>query len=405
MSFPLLLALLLMADPAAQEPPRQGPTFAEAVQMANEGREADALAAFRLQAAANPADHEARLWIARLHERMGHPDLAEPVYRSVLLEDLTNLEARLGVASTLLARDESEDVVELLESAEEGAPQNVTILVLLGRAHRLAGRTTRALVYFERAAAVAPTEEHRLRLEHTRLSHFHRIETRGFSEQFSGSTPDSRSGDLMVNYRVSETLRVVGRGQAQRKFGMSEQRGGGGLEWRWSPGVTLRGQVLVGPGNLVMPEGDYHGEVEFTRGPATWTAAVRYFDFTGARTSLLSPAVSWFASERLSFGLRYATSWSESNTLRSGASGNSAHLRGSYRLYRRVWIDAGYAAGVEDFENFSVDRIGDFRANTVAGGVRIDLPTLTSVVGNYERQWRTGGVELGRVTVSLRQRF
>jgi hypothetical protein len=74
-------------------------------------------------------------------------------------------------------------------------------------------------------------------------------------------------------------------------------------------------------------------------------------------------------------------------------------------LYRRVWLHAGYAAGVEDFENFSIDRIGDFEANTASGGVRLDLPSLFRVIGTYEHQWGSGNVDMGRVTVSLHQRF
>lgn len=405
MLFPLLLAMVFL-DASPQEPARPAATtFAEAVQMAAEGRDTDALAAFRQLAAANPNDREARVWIARLHERMGNPDLAEPVYRSVLLEDPANLGAMLGVASTLLAREESEEAIEVLEITEERAPQNVTVLVLLGRAHRLAGRPARAIGYFERAVAMEPSPEHRLRLESTRLAYLHRVETRGFNEQFSGSTPDSRSGEVSLNYRLSDRLRVLGRGQVQRKFGISEQRGGGGVEWRWKPAITLRGHVLVGPDNRVMPEGDYLGELEYTHGPATWTGSIRYFDFTGARTTVFSPAVAWPASERLTVALRYAQSWSDANTFQGEEQGHSAHIRGAYRLYQRLWIQAGYAAGVDDFENFSIDRIGDFRANAVSGGVRIDLPTLTTVVGSYEHQWRTGNVTMGRVTVSLQQRF
>lgn len=406
MFFPLLLATMLLLNAPPQEPAGPAaPTFAEAVQMANEGRAADALAAFRRLAAANPNDHEARLWIARLHERMGNQDLAEPVYRSVLLEDPVNLDATLGVASALLARDEPQEAIELLEIAEERSPQNATVLALLGRAHRRAGRPARAIGYFERAVAAEPTQEHTLRLEDARLAYQHRIETRGFSEQFSGSTPDSRSGDLTVNYRLSDTLRVLGRGQVHRKFGLSEQRGGGGVEWRWKPAITLRGQALVGIDNRVLPEGDYLGELDYMHTVATWTASVRVFDLTGARTSVFSPAVAWMPSERWSLGLRYAMSWTETSAAQSIATGHSAHIRGAYRLYPRVWLHTGYAAGVEDFDNFSIDRIGDFRANTVAGGVRIELPTLTSVIGNYEHQWRSGDIDMGRVTVSLQQRF
>ena len=406
MRFSFLLAVLLTVGAAAQErPPAVVPAFDEAVQLAGEGRNDEALIAFRQRAAADPDDHTARLWIARLHERMGNSDLAEPVYRSVLLEDPANIDAMLGVASTLLDRYDADEAIEILEIAEGQAQESAVTFELLGRAHRLAGRDARAIEYFERAFAIAPTDDHRDRLETARLSYLHRIETRGFTEQFSGTSPDTRSGQVGLNYRLNDKVRVLGRGEVQRKFGVSDQRGGGGAEWRWTPATTLRGQILVGPDNLVMPEGDYLGEIEYTRGRATWLAGVRFFDFIGARTTVFSPAVVWLASERLVLGLRYASSWTETTAVSGSETGNSAHIEGDYRLYQRVWLHAGYAAGVENFENFSIDRIGDFRANTVSGGVRIPLQTLTTIVGNYERQWRRDNVDMGRVTLSLQQRF
>jgi len=382
-----------------------GQTTVDAVQLATDGRDAEALAAFRRLAAANPDDREARLWIARLHERMGNLDQAESVYRSVLLEDPASIDATLGVAAALLARNDIDDAIDLLEPLEERAPQNAVALTLLGRAHRQGGRTARAIEYFERVVAIAPTDEYRRRLEDARLSYLHRIETRGFGEQFSGGTPDSRSGDFAVNYRLSQRLRVLGRGQAQRKFSSSEQRGGGGVEWRWRPSTTLRAQVLVGPGNLVMPEGDVLGEVDYEYGSAVWTASVRYFDFTGARTTFLSPAVAVPMSDRTSLALRYALSWTETSRGTGVEIGHAVQLRGTYRLYQRLSLVAGYAAGVEEFESFSIDRIGDFRANTLSGGVRLDLATLTTVVAGYDRQWRRGDVDMSRVNIAIQQRF
>ena len=406
MLFSLLLATSLALNPSPQESPAPtGPKFAEAVQAANDGREAEALVVFQRLASVNPDDHEARLWIARLHARMGHQDLAEPVYRSVLLEDLGRIDAMLGVAAALLARDEPAEAIEVLEVAEKLAPDNDDVLAALGRAEQQAGRTARAIAYFERAVSIAPTEQHRRSLEGARLSYLHRVEVRGSGEQFSGATPDSRSGDLTVNVRLTDTWRVLGRGQVQRKFAVSEQRGGGGLEWRWTPTTTLRGHALVGPDNLVMPEGDYLGEVQHTYKVATWTASVRYFDFTGARTTVFSPAVEWMPEGRLSVALRYALAWTEANTLAALEAGHNAHFRAAYRVYPRLSVQAAYAVGVEDFENFSFDRIGDFRANTLSGGLRINLPTLTALVGNYERQWRRGNMDMGRVTVSLLQSF
>jgi len=74
-------------------------------------------------------------------------------------------------------------------------------------------------------------------------------------------------------------------------------------------------------------------------------------------------------------------------------------------VYPRVSIQAAYAAGVEDFDNFSIDRIGDFRANAVSGKFRVDLPTLTALVSRYEYQWQRLDRQIGRVTVSFLQSF
>ena len=407
MFFSLLLATALVLDPSQQGAPAPtGAVFAEAVQAAAEGREAEALAAFQQLASANPNDHQARLWIARLHARVGRQDRAEQVYRSVLVEDPGNIDARLGVAVALLARDELVEAIEVLEVAEELAPDNDAVLDALGRAHRRAGRTSRAIAYFERAVSIAPTEQHRLSLEGARRSYLHRVETHGSSEQFSGATPDGGSGDLRVNLRLNDTWRVLGRGQVQRKFARSEQRGGGGVEWRWKPTTTLRGHALVGPSNRVMPEGDYLGELQYAQRVATWTASVRYFDFTGARMTVVSPAVAWVPEGRLSVSLRYAAAWTdEARTLASVKAGHSAHVRAAYRLSPRVSAQAGYARGVEDFENFSIDRIGNFRANTLSGGLRIDLPTLTALTATYEHQWRRSNIDMGRATVSFLQSF
>ncbi len=412
MLFSLLLVTMLADGPstslgAGQQAPAasSGPTFAEASQLAVEGRDAEALAAFQRIAAANPNDHEARIWIARMHERMGEPAVAEAVYRSVLLEDPANLDAMIGVGATLLARHAAGEAIEVLEHAEALAPQSDVVLTSLGRAHREAGNTLRAIGYLERVVAMSPTEQHRLSLEDVQLSYFHRVEAHGFSETFNGGTPNSSNGGVLVNYRLNDTWRVFGRGDAQRKFGISDQRGGGGAEWRWKPMTTLVGHVLIGPNNVVMPERDYLGEIDHTYGLASWTGTYRYLDFNGAWMAVLSPAVTWWASDRLSIGLRYAHSISKTNVLLSNEHGNSLHARAAYRFRPRIWLTGGYAAGVEDFETVSIDQVGDFHAHTFSGGVRWDLPSLTSVVGGYDYQRQADAIRRSRISISLAQRF
>jgi tetratricopeptide (TPR) repeat protein len=407
MFFPILLAALFALTPLAEA--GQAPkvlTHAEAARVADEGRDAEALAAFQRLAAANPSDQVARLWIARLHARMGHQNLAEPVYRSVLLEDPNSVEAMTGVAAALIARFEPELALEMLERAAKLAPSNDEVLNLTGRAREQQGRSSEAITYFERAVDIAPTAPRRQTLEAARLSHLSRIELRGVSELFDDASPDTRGGDIALNVRLSDAVRIIARGQVERKFALDEQRGGGGLEWRVKPTTLLRGQVLVGPDNVVLPEGDFLGEIEHSYKNALWIGTLRHFTFNGASTTFISPAVDWMSTDRLSVGLRYALSFTDIGSLVSMEAGQSLHVRPVYRITPRVSLQGGYAVGVESFEDFAIDRIGDFRAQTLSGGIRFNLPILTSIVANYERQfWRRDDVTLSRVTLSLSQRF
>src|SRR4029450_13570452 len=129
MGFSLLLATMLALDPVPQG---DSATFAQAVEAANQGRDGEALAAFQRLANMNLDDLDARLWIARLHVRMGHEELAEPVYRSVLLEDPSDLEAMLGVANGLLARGEVDEAEKILQVAESIEPKNDEVLFAVG---------------------------------------------------------------------------------------------------------------------------------------------------------------------------------------------------------------------------------------------------------------------------------
>ncbi len=400
-----LFLLTLALDPTPQATPTSAAVdLPAAIQLTQQGQDAEALAALQKIAAANPRDHQARLWIARVHERMGHPDVAEAVYRSVVLEDPQNVEALVGVGVTLLAQDQVSASIDMLEHAEQLAPQDATVLTALGDAYQRAGRTERSIGYFERAAAIAPTQERQFAIERARREHGHRLESQTYDEQFNGSTPDTRGSDLVVNIRLSETLRVAGRGQLQTKFGRRENRAGGGGQWRWHPSTTFTGQALVGTGNRVLPQGDYLGQIDYAYHRAVWTAGVRYFDFFGANVTMVSPAVTLTPSTSWTLGLKYAMTNTDTATVGS-VRGHSLQLRAAHEIRSRIWVHGRYTRGVENFDNFSVDRIGAFHAHTGTAAVEFVLPTLTSIVGGYDYQHRDNGVTMGRINVSLVQSF
>jgi len=335
---------------------------------------------------------------------MGHPDLAEAVYHSIVLEDPRNVDALVGVGVTLLEQDQVDAAIDALERAEQIAPQNPNVLTALGDAYGRAGHTERSVAYFQRVASISPSPVHLLALEQARREHGHRFESQVYDERFNGVTPDTRGTDLGVNFRLSETLRVTGRDQIQTKFGRRENRAGGGVQWRWDPATILTGQALVGTSNRVLPQADYLGQIDYAYHRATWTGTVRYFDFFGANVVMVSPAVAIAPSRTWTFGLRYAMT-STSTLAVTGVRGHTLQFRAAHEIRPRVWLHGAYFRGVENFDNFSSDRIGAFRANTGTAAVQVLLPTLTSIVGSYDYQRRPNGVTMGRFNVGLVQSF
>lgn len=148
----LLTTLLAAADPQA--------TAAAAAQpedLAQAGNYKEAIEGFRRRVAADPTDLNARLWIGWLHERMGRPDLAEPVYRSVVLEAPEHVDAAIHLANLLTKQRRHEEAVRVLERAKSAGPRDPDLLTALGNAHlRVDKNSELGHAYLEMAAALSP---------------------------------------------------------------------------------------------------------------------------------------------------------------------------------------------------------------------------------------------------------
>ena len=401
---PLCCLLVLLAQNVAPAPNSSASDLSAAIALAESGQNAAALAAMQKIAAANPEDHVTRLWIANVHMRMAHPDLAESVYRSVIVEDPRNVDALVGLGTALLHQDRISEALDELRRAEELAPESPNVVGALAGAYQLAGDDRRSISYRQRLVTMSPTTANVMLLEDARRTHGHRIETQAYDEDFTGPTPSTHASDIAFNFRASEVIRIVGRAQLQRKFGRSEDREGGGIEWRWTPWGTFTGQVLVGDDNRVLPQRDILGRIDYGYRRATWTGQVRYFDLFGANVWMLSPAATVALSSRWTVGVRYALTSTDFATV-TGIQNHTLDLRAAHQMRPRIWLKGGFVRGVDNFDNFSIDRAGEFHAKTATGGVELLLPSLTSIVGRYEYQWRPDHVRMGRATVSLVQAF
>src|SRR5919112_1407239 len=115
----VMAALILSLSLAAGQ--TQDPR-AEAERLASRGAHEEALKRFQALAAANPDDTVSRLWIGRLHLRMGQPRRAAGVFESLVAVDGRNIDALSGLGVALVEAGEWTRAKEVLARAEAIAP-------------------------------------------------------------------------------------------------------------------------------------------------------------------------------------------------------------------------------------------------------------------------------------------
>jgi tetratricopeptide (TPR) repeat protein len=169
--FAALLLTALLAGSVSDEQAAQLPTQPEAEELAGQGKYQAALEAFRRRAAVNPNDLAARVWIGRLHEQMGKPELAEPVYRSVVWEAPNNVDAALLLGAMLVKQRRFDEAVRVLDRAAHAEPRNPEVLAAVGAAHLRVSNVKLGISYLYLAAAIAPTPENLKALDRARRAH------------------------------------------------------------------------------------------------------------------------------------------------------------------------------------------------------------------------------------------
>jgi tetratricopeptide (TPR) repeat protein len=399
----LVMTWMLAAQPAQQP---AADARAEAERLALTGAYAEALQRFQAIVAASPDDLESRVWIGRLQQRTGHADRAADVFRSVLTVSPDHVDALVGLGSALTKLDRPDEAVEALSKAEKLAPENADLLAAQGAAHLAAWRVRLSLAYYQRAVLLKPGDPAiREAQEEARRIHGHRLTAGGYYEAYSTATADTWSGYGEINLRLGDSIRVSARGQQQHKFGETEVRAGGGVEWRPTRHWAFRGHALAGSDTTVLPQFDGGVAVDFTKHRITYTAGVQWVDFEAARAVIVSPGLTVQMNDALAVLARYSRS--ETEFLSSGDwIGHDSGLLGvRLRLLPRVWAEGAWATGIENFDTLSIDRLGKFDADTLRGALQIDFRSLTSIHGTYEYQWRGDDTKMLRVTASVVQRF
>jgi tetratricopeptide (TPR) repeat protein len=396
MPFPFAAAIMLIAGLQTLASDR---TRAE--DLARAGRSVEALQLFKNIVEANPADVEARLWLARLQLRLGLTEDAEAGFRSVLHDHPSDVDARIGLGIVLTRKGAPQDALAILEETEPAAGQNADLFAAMARAYRRAGDDRRAMEYFERARALAPGDpDVVLGFESVARTYGHWIAFEGFGQ--AGAGADVGSGTVTFDLRVMPRVHLDANARTQQGPGYSDTTAGGGVFVRAAPTTTVALHAGGGPDNVALPTLDVSGDIVHYAGEFEIGGSVRHLGFAGSHLNALSAVFAW-DRDRWRTDTRYTYSRSAFDATGESRGDHSVLLRGTRQQWRRVAMQGAFAYGIESFEDLTADRVGALGTTTLAAGVRIDLKSLTRVVTTWEHQWRSNETTFERFTVAVIQ--
>jgi tetratricopeptide (TPR) repeat protein len=401
-----LIAALLLTVGMAQGTSAQGTEArAEAERLAKAGAYAEALQRFQAITAANPNDVDARLWIGRLHLRMGQPARAVGVFESIAATHPQNVDALVGLGQTLMDVGRWDEAGDALNRAEALASDRTDVLAAQGRYHGANNRPTLGLAYYERAILAAPSDQAiRGEADRLRASRAHRAE---FWYDFQGYDPsegEMHSGTGEVNARINDAFRIFGRGQVQEFDGTQEGRGGGGIEWFARRGVRLRAGVLAGD-TTWLPRTDVFGDMQFSARRVRWLLTGRFYDFDGVDLVIAGPGLSIDLTSKMALTAHYlisSTSYTFDDS--SSASGNGS-VAIDAAVTDRFSVSASYSRGIEGLDWMTADRVSGTDANTYAFGASIAMTPFVGLGGSYAYQERTADLTAHRARAGLIIKF
>jgi hypothetical protein len=395
---PILFAAAIMLLAGLQAPATDR---ARAEDLARAGRNVEAIELFTHIVETNPADVEARLWVARLQLRLGRTAKAEAGFRSVLREHPGDIDARIGLAIVLTRTGAWQDALAILQEIEPVAGQNADLFAAMARAYRRAGDDRRALEYFERAKALAPRDpDVVLGFEGVARAYAHWFAIEGFGQ--TGAGADVRSGIVTCDVRAASRLHFDATVRMQKGPDYSDVIAGGGVFWRATHRTTGALRVIGGSGNTALPRLDISADIVHYVGLFEIGAGVRHLTFAGSDLTAVSPVFAW-DRDGWRVDTRYTYSRSSFDATGESKGDHSVLLRGTRQQWRRVALQGAYAYGIESFEDLTADRIGALGTTTLGIGIRIDLKSLTRIATSWEHQWRSNQTTIDRFTVSVIQ--
>ena len=398
-----LIASVLLILVTLQNPPQDA--RAEAERLAQTGAYAEALQRYQALAAANPDDIEARLWIGRLHMKLGQPARAVGVFESITSAQPQNVDALVGLGQALMDTGRWKEAGDALNRAEALAADRTDVLAAQGRYHGANNRPTLGLAYYDRAIIAAPSDDTiRGEAAWLRAARAHRVEAFYDFQGYDPSAGSMHAGTAELNARVNDALRVFGRGQVQDFDGTTEGRGGGGLEWSPHRTVRLRAGVLAGD-TTWLPRTDLFADAQFGGRGVRLLVSARFFDFEGVDVAVVGPGISVDLTPQVALTAQYFVSSTSYSFEDSSSSSGNGLVGIDAKVSERLALSASYRRGLEGFEWLTADRVAGTDFNTYAFGASIAASPSIGLTGSYAWQDRPGDFAAHRARAGLIVKF
>ena len=340
----------------------------------------------------DPANVGHLLWIGRLSAWLNDHATATRFYDRALAREPQNTEALVGKAYVLMQQQEFQGAHELFSEAQRIAPENTDVLLALARYYHYQGRHREALSQIERVFTLDPESSEGRELK-SQITLPRPLEVRlGWGqERFSFASPASK-GYVSVGY-VGDRSRVSGHYERWNQFNEKVNRGGLSVSRRLEDRLWLHGYAMLAPGATVLAAQDYTARFTWAlpRGMVVG-ADYRYLRFETDQAHVLVPSLEYYFVERPAWvRAAFYKSWTEFQP--SGVVDSNASFLLHYyeQITQPMLVNVGFAHGSESFSALSVDRLGQFVANTFLAGVDFKLTPAYSVGLHYSYQGRSDG--------------
>ena len=339
----------------------------------------------------DPTSVDYLVWVGRLSARLDDYATATRFYDRALAREPQNTDALVGKAYVLMWQQEFQPAHELLSQAQRITPESTDVLLALARYHYYQGRNREALAQIERVFILDPESSEGRELK-SEIALPRPLEVRlGWGqERFSFASPASK-GYVSVGY-VGDRGRVSGHYERWNEFNEKVNRGGLSFSRQLGDDLWLRGYAMLAPGATVVATQDYTTgfATGLPRGMAVG-ADYRYLRFEVDQAHVLAPFLEYYFESPAWVRAVFYKSWTEFQPSGVVDSNASFLLRYYQQVTQPMLINVGFAHGSESFSALSVDRLGQFVANTYLGGVDFELTPAYSVGLHYSYQRRSDG--------------